>query len=129
MLIMPNLTSDEVSIESLHRDASPVQKDYNNTPYFDVLSFELTAIPSERWIERFNEHVRSTRDTRLVLPCNFEGATLAISTSKTYVNSLQEFIDLLKKTFEDVNEYFKLKRDREVEEEKHINDILDNLKF
>jgi hypothetical protein len=51
MLIMPNLTSDEVSIESLHRDASPVQKDYNNTPYFDVLSFELTAIPSERWIE------------------------------------------------------------------------------
>lgn len=129
MLIIPNLKSDEVSIEGFHRDASPVYRDNNNAPYFDLLSFELTSFPSEKWMEEFRNCAADFIHEDIRDTCHFEGATLTLCTTKMYARSLQEFINSLKKAFDSVNTSLKEVRDREAEQEKELNDILDNLKF
>lgn len=124
-----SLVSDEISIQGLNKDDSPVQKDYFNTPYLDILSFKLTASPSEKWIKTFKERAYGSMDSTIASTCVFEGSTLTLSTGKTYAKELQEFIDSLKKAFDAINEFLQIEQDEEAEKERELNDILDNLKF
>ncbi|MCE1484899.1 hypothetical protein LWT92_17890 [Enterobacter hormaechei] len=129
MMLFSAFTSDAINIAGFNRDASPVYKDHDNSPYFDVLSFELSGFPSERWVEKFKESAHQSIDATIAKTCVVESTTLTLSTEKTYAHSLQEFIDSLKKAFESVNDSLKQQRDSEVEQENELNDILDNLKF
>lgn len=128
MAFFGGFPSDEVNISGFNRDASPVYTD-DYTPYFDSLSFLLTAIPSDAWVREFRNRAPDYIDREISQTCYFQSGVMTISTTKTYANSLQEFIDSLKKAIESVNEHFKQERDKEAEQEKEVNDILDNLKF
>lgn len=122
-----NNTSNEILITGLDKDNSDHFEDTYLT--FSRLTFDLSAQPSNQWIEIYSKHSYGyatylTRDN-----FKFHDAKFEVSNIKIKFFDLQDFIDQLKKSFASANNAVSDANQWKAEKDQLFDKTIDSLKF